>query len=264
MNVNPRDPLIEPAEPAAEPVAEPLGILGLLISLVAIAALSIILTALLGALMALVATVVMGPSAFLTTLDGALGDSESIAAVRALFLLLLAFHIAIALAIVIAARWQGKSQWRDLIGWRAFRLGDKLVWVIMLAALVYSASADSLIGHFFPHPPAQLSIPSDRVTEIALLALAVIFAPIAEELLFRGWIYTSLRFRWGLWPALLTTSALFACAHYEGTHLYALAVFPIGLALGLIRERTGSIKASIGYHAFNNLAAFCLAALGGK
>jgi membrane protease YdiL (CAAX protease family) len=168
------------------------------------------------------------------------------------------------MAIVIAARWRGKSQWRDLIGWRPFRLGDRWVWLIMLAALIYSVTADSLIGHFFPHAPAQLSIPSDRVTAGALFALAVVFAPIAEELLFRGWIYTALRAHWGLWPALLTSSALFAFAHYEGTHLYALAVFPIGLALGLIRERTGSIKVSIGYHAFNNLAAFALAALGGK
>ena len=206
----------------------------------------------------------MGPSAFLNALDAAVRESDSLTAIRVLFLLLLVFHIAIAVAIVIAARWQGKSQWRDLIGWKPFRLGDRLIWVIMLAALIYSVSADTLIGHFFPHPPAQLSVPSDQVSAIALFALAAIVAPITEELLFRGWIYTALRFRWGLWPALLTSSALFAFAHYEGTHLYALAVFPIGLALGVIRERTGSIKVSIGYHAFNNLAAFCLAALGGK
>ncbi len=256
--------MIEPAHSEAVPQAEPLGPLGLLLSLVAIAALSIILTALMGIAMALVAALVMGPSAFLNALDAAVRDSDSLTAVRALFVLMLAFHIAIAVAIVVAARWRGKSRWRDLIGWRSFRLGDKWVWLIMLAALIYSVGADSLIGHFFPHRPAQLSIPSDQVVAIALFALAVVFAPIAEELLFRGWIYTALRAHWGLWPALLISSALFGFAHYEGTHLYALAVFPIGLALGLIRERTGSIKVSIGYHAFNNLAAFALAALSGR
>ena len=95
------------------------------------------------------------------------------------------------------------------------------------------------------------------------MALAVLIAPVTEELLFRGWIYTGLRFHWGLWPALLTTSALFACAHYENTHLYALAVFPIGLALGVIRERTGSVKASILFHALNNFVAFGLMMLSG-
>lgn len=256
--------MIEPAQSEAMPQAEPLGPLGLLLSLVAIAAMSVILTALIGIAMALVAALVIGPSAFLNDLDAAVRDSDSMTAIRAGFLLLLAFHVAVAIAIVIAARWRGKHQWRDLIGWSPFRLGDKWVWLIMLAALIYSVSADSLIGHFLPHPPAQLSIPSDRVVATALFALAVVFAPIAEEFLFRGWIYTALRAHWGLWPALLISSALFGFAHYEGTHLYALAVFPIGLALGLIRERTGSIKVSIGYHAFNNLAAFCLAALGAK
>ena len=86
-------------------------------------------------------------------------------------------------------------------------------------------------------------------------------APFTEELLFRGWIYTSLRFSFGLWPAVLASAAVFGFAHYEDTHLYALAVFPVGIALALIRERTGSVKASMLFHAFNNLIAFCAAAL---
>jgi len=52
--------------------------------------------------------------------------------------------------------------------------------------------------------------------------------------------------------------AVFAGMHYEKTHLYALAVFPIGLALGAIREITGTIKSTISFHAFNNLIACVL------
>ncbi|HEY1736163.1 MAG TPA: type II CAAX endopeptidase family protein [Methylovirgula sp.] len=244
--------------------AKPLGILGLVLSLFAITALAVLLTAVIAGAMALLATLALGPSAFLGALNAAMRDSDTIAAMRMMFLLIIAFYVAVALAIVIAARFRGKSQWRDLIGWHSPRLRDVWIWVIMVAALIYSAGADALIGHFFPHAPEQLSIPSDRFAYGELFVLAVILAPIAEELLFRGWIYTALRVRFGLWMALLTSSALFAFAHYEGTHLYALAVFPIGLALGVIRERTGSLKASIGYHAFNNLAAFCLAALGSQ
>jgi membrane protease YdiL (CAAX protease family) len=39
-----------------------------------------------------------------------------------------------------------------------------------------------------------------------------------------------------------------------------LAVFPVGLALGAIRETSGSLKASISFHAFFNAVAFALAA----
>ena len=102
------------------------------------------------------------------------------------------------------------------------------------------------------------------MSSIALLALAVIFAPIAEELLFRGWIYTSLRFRLGMWPAMVISALLFGLAHYESTHLYALAVFPLGLVLAALRERTGSTRTSMLFHAANNLIAFFSAGLSGS
>lgn len=262
MNLSPRGAEIEAPAEAGDAV-EPYGLLGLSLSLIGIALLALAITVLLAPVLAAIAALFLGWNGLVELLEHALGDIDSEIALRLLLVLVLAFHFAIAVAIVLAAKWKGKSRWRDLIGWRPFRFSDKMIWGIMIATILYSAGADSALGHFLPHPAAQLSIPTDRFASILLFALAVVFAPIAEEFLFRGWIYTGLRFHWGLWPALLTTSALFACAHYEGTHLYALAVFPIGLALGAIRERSGSIKLSIAYHAFNNLAAFCLSALGG-
>lgn len=262
MNLSPRAPKITaPAEPGG--AVEPFGFLGLCLSLVGIALLASAITGVIALAMAAIAAPFLGSKALIGLIDQALSDADSGTGLRLILVLVLIFHLAIAVAIVIAAKWKGKNHWRELVGWRPFRLGDKWVWGIMLATILYSFAADSALGHFLPHPAAQLSIPTDRLASALLLMLAVVLAPIAEEFLFRGWIYTSLRFHWGLWPALLTTSALFAFAHYEGTHLYALAVFPIGLALGAIRERSGSIKLSIAYHAFNNLAAFWLSALGG-
>jgi len=242
---------------------KPFGFLGLCLSLIGITVLATAITAILAVAMGAIAALFLGGNGFIEWLEYAVNDIDGVAELRLILILLLAFHLAIAVAIVIAAKWKSKCHWRHLIGWRSLRLPDKMVWGIMAATVFYSVAADSVLGHFLPHPAAQLSIPTDRVASALLLALAVVLAPIAEEFLFRGWIYTSLRFHWGLWPALLTTSALFAFAHYEGTHLYALAVFPIGLALGAIRERSGGIKLSIAYHAFNNLLAFCLSALHG-
>jgi len=62
--------------------------------------------------------------------------------------------------------------------------------------------------------------------------------------------------------AFIMTAALFGLAHHESSHLYALVVFPVGLALAGLREQTGSVKASILLHALNNLAAFGLALWG--
>ncbi len=248
----------------ASRVVKPFGFAGLCLSLVGIAALALVATTLIAGVMAGIAGLALGWSGLIDAVDHALAQSDDPTGTRALFAMVLAVYLGFAIAIVTAAKWRGKSQWRDLIGWRPFRLSDRIVWAIMVATLIYSASADAAISHFLPHPAARLTVPADRLAAAELFVLAVVLAPVTEELLFRGWIYTSLRCHWGLWPALLTTSALFALAHYEGTHVYALAVFPIGLALGAIRERTGSIKASITYHAINNCAAFCLSALSGN
>jgi len=117
-----------------------------------------------------------------------------------------------------------------------------------------------LLGRIDEDAHLALRIPADRVAALALVALAVVIAPITEELLFRGWIYTGLRYRLGVWPALILSSAVFAFAHYEDTHVYALAVFPVGLALGGLRQRTDSTKASILFHALYNLTAVLLSA----
>ncbi len=239
----------------------PFGFVGLCLSLAALAGIGLLVAFVIGAIGAVCVGLVLGWQAMMEAARAMLALRDDDTGRRALFVALIVFHVGLSVAIFLMARWRGGTAWRDLIGWRGFRLADKTIWVIMAGALIYSALANSALEHVLPHPAVQLTIPADLVASAALFALAVIVAPVTEELLFRGWIYTGLRFHWGLWPALLTTSALFAGAHYESTHLYALAVFPIGLALGIIRERTGSIKASILFHAANNFVALALAAL---
>ncbi|MHB8884065.1 MAG: CPBP family intramembrane glutamic endopeptidase [Methylovirgula sp.] len=240
----------------------PFGFVGLCLSLVGLAGLGLLVTLVIGAIGAVGAGLVLGWHAMIEAARAMLALRDDDTGRPALFVAIIVFHVGLSVAIFLMARWRGGTAWRSLIGWRGFRLADKMIWVIMAGALIYSAIADSALEHFFPHHAVQLTIPADLAASAALFVLAVIVAPVTEELLFRGWIYTGLRFHWGLWPALLTTSALFAGAHYENTHLYALAVFPIGLALGIVRERAGSIKASILFHAVNNFVALALAALG--
>jgi membrane protease YdiL (CAAX protease family) len=239
------------------PLVNPFGFARLCLGLIGIIVFGLLVTVGIGAIAAAVAALVMGWQAFI----GAMNDARGAGDKAALIGLSLMLYFGIAAGVFLAAKWQGKSKWRDLIGWRPFRLFDGRIWAIMIAALVYSMIANGALEHFFPHPPAQLTIPSDPGAAAALFVLAVVFAPVTEELVFRGWLYTGLRFNWGVWPALLTTSVLFAAAHYEKTHLYTLAVFPVGLALCAIRECTGSVKASIFFHAINNFAAFGVAML---
>lgn len=240
-------------------LVKPFGFAGLCLGLIGILIFGLLVTAVAGAIAAAVATLAMGWQGFSGAMTAALAsspDGKSLLVAASII-----FYFGIAIGVFAVAKWQDRSKWRDLIGWWPFRLFDGRIWAIIIAALVYSIAANGALGHFLAHPPAQLTIPADSTAAMTLFVLAVVFAPVTEELVFRGWFYTGLRYNWGVWPALLVTSALFAAAHYERTHFYALAVFPIGLALGAIRECTGSVKASIFFHAINNFAAFGLSML---
>jgi membrane protease YdiL (CAAX protease family) len=90
---------------------------------------------------------------------------------------------------------------------------------------------------------------------IALAVAAVglvLVAPAAEELIFRGLGFASFgRF------ALPLTSALFAVAH--GLPVLLIPVGIAGLALGLVRERTGSVYPGMSVHMSLNALALGLA-----
>ena len=84
---------------------------------------------------------------------------------------------------------------------------------------------------------------------IAILVIGVV-GPIAEEILFRGYVQTRLRQRWGPAPAVLVTAALFGALHFDLVH--STFAFGLGVALGYATERSGSIWPAIWGHVVNN------------
>ncbi len=82
--------------------------------------------------------------------------------------------------------------------------------------------------------------------------MAVVFSPIAEELIFRGFLYGVARQYGGRWPAMIVTAVLFSAIHIHIPSMAALFVFAIGLTL--IYERTRSLWAPICVHMLFNAA----------
>ncbi len=80
--------------------------------------------------------------------------------------------------------------------------------------------------------------------------LAVIVAPICEEIVFRGFIYPVAKSACG-WPvAMLCSGLFFACAHSSVITLLPLWIF--GCLLAWLYEKSGSIWAPIATHACLN------------
>ncbi len=90
----------------------------------------------------------------------------------------------------------------------------------------------------------------------------VILPPIAEEIIFRGLIFTSLRKKMKVWLAAIITSLLFASLHLpEGgsagpLYIAAIDTFSLSLVLVYLREKTGGLYASMTLHGLKNLIAF--------
>lgn len=101
----------------------------------------------------------------------------------------------------------------------------------------------------------------DRI--IAFLTL-VVAAPIAEEIIFRGWLYGLIRKEtsshmkeiWSMVLSSLLVSFLFGLVHFQWN--VSVNVFAMSLVLCALREITGTINAGILMHMIKNGVAFWL------
>jgi membrane protease YdiL (CAAX protease family) len=115
-------------------------------------------------------------------------------------------------------------------------------------------------------PPELLPVPVTASDWLVDIVVAVILAPLGEELFFRGFAQTTWTRDLGWRAALVRTAVFFALVHAistvgsdfsEGLRLAVLTAFtrlPVAFGLGWVFARTGSIAASVGLHAgFNGL-----------
>lgn len=85
----------------------------------------------------------------------------------------------------------------------------------------------------------------------SLLALAVVVAPLVEELVFRAGIFRYLKGRFAAPVAVLVSSLLFGAVHGNLQSFPGLVA--VGICLAMAYELSGNIKVPILFHAFFNL-----------
>ena len=92
---------------------------------------------------------------------------------------------------------------------------------------------------------------------IAIQALvAIVIAPVAEEILFRGILYTTIKQRGHQVAAIWVTSTLFALIHFYPVGFLSLIFLAVMLVV--LYERTKNLLASILLHALFNAVNFVL------
>lgn len=77
----------------------------------------------------------------------------------------------------------------------------------------------------------------------------VVVAPLVEEILFRGYLFTALATLMPMWATQLVTALLFGLAHGPG---HALPIGVLSLLFGYLRQRHGSLLPGMLAHALHN------------
>lgn len=172
---------------------------------------------------------------------------------------------------LVALAWfvkRRKANWRSL-GLRRprildflFGLGATPLYFIIYLLAVKLVSV--LFSGFDPNQQQEIGFDSVKgPLELTLTFIGLVMVtPIVEEIIFRGFIYSSLKKALRIVPAAIITSLLFAGGHLleggEGGLLYIAAVdtFMLSLVLVFLREKTGGLWSGITLHAIKNGIAF--------
>ncbi len=103
--------------------------------------------------------------------------------------------------------------------------------------------------------------PPSRLEELLFILLAVIIAPITEEVFFRGFIYNAIKKQWGILSAVLIQGALFSVGH--GGDLFSI-IHPMLLSFAFVGlyEYRKTIWTPIFVHCISNIPGAVLMLIG--
>lgn len=160
---------------------------------------------------------------------------------------------------------QHNVSWSEAFGFgeprlaRTIFLGALVSILILPVALSLAGLTEKLIRMIGYTPdvqqPVRMLMQSTSILQLAVQGVtAVIFAPIVEEIVFRGIIYPAFRHRMPPGIVLWGVSFLFAVSHMNLTALIALTV--LGIILTFLYETTRNLLAPIIAHSLFNAVNF--------
>jgi membrane protease YdiL (CAAX protease family) len=146
---------------------------------------------------------------------------------------------------------RGAAAWQ--FGLRSTPFWRAVGWIVCvgLGFLLFS-----LLWKVAVNPPEE-KVLEQIGTGVLSAALTCVVAPIGEEFLFRGFIFTALRNWRGPWTSAVITGLLFGLVHVGSAPLLDLVpLAALGFGLCLLYRRTGSLYPCIAVHSLNNSVAF--------
>lgn len=140
------------------------------------------------------------------------------------------------------------------VGWGA---AGGLIVLLLIVFIVLSAIWSEAVNPSREKLLEQLGSNEGTLLLVLSAGLTCVVAPICEEFLFRGFIFTALRNWHGTLPAAVITGVIFGGVHAgSAPALDLVPLAALGFGLCLLYRYTGSLYTSIAAHSLNNSLAF--------
>jgi membrane protease YdiL (CAAX protease family) len=170
--------------------------------------------------------------------------------------------VSLVVCALFASRRPGQS-WSELFAMRGASVPSLLVALLLGAALCPPAERLALVIHsVYPLPKELLEQQAEMFRIRSTLHGVVLFlvaagaGPLAEELFFRGALFTAQRRHATTLATVSTTSLLFTLFHPD-PRAWA-PILPLAFVIGMVRARTGSMFTALLVHAGFNATALAM------
>jgi membrane protease YdiL (CAAX protease family) len=169
--------------------------------------------------------------------------------------------VTIALTLLASALFGGRA--RDVLALRAPPAGP-VIYLTAILAMIGVQLLVSVVQYFFVsgdmfadlRPFVDLAVGPNWSLALVVVGLG---APLAEELLFRGFLLSALaKTRAGFAGAALISTSLWTALHAGYSLIGIVEVFTIGLFFSWMLWRTGSLRVPIFCHALYNSLLVCM------
>jgi uncharacterized protein len=160
--------------------------------------------------------------------------------------------LTIALAWLIVTK-QNTFSFTETLGWKS----GGMRWIHYFAILVVFFVIAGIVGNYFPEQDNELTriLKSSRPAVFLVAFMATFTAPLVEEVIYRGILYSAFQRTFGVASAIAAVTFLFALVHvpqYYPSYSTIFLLVLLSLTLTLIRAATGNLLPCIVLHTIFN------------
>ncbi len=183
---------------------------------------------------------------------GAFFQQDPVAIFLQLIAIIPAHTLTIALAWVIVTK-RNRFSFRETLGWES----GGMKWRDYVGILVVFFAVLIVVGNYFPEQENEMTriLRSSRWAVFLIAFIATFTAPIVEEVIYRGILYSTFQRTLGVGAAVASVTLLFALVHvpqYYPSYSTIVLLLLLSLILTLIRVRTGNLLPCIVLHTVFN------------